>query len=59
MVRAPFLVITEPDFIESCLYCFKLLSFQISGSRPQNSGPSLGCLPLKNSNQDACNLKNN
>lgn len=22
-------------------------------------GPSLGCLPLKNSNQDACNLKNN
>lgn len=57
LVRAPFLVITEPYFIESYLYCSKLLSFQISGSRPQKSGPSLGCLPLKHSNQDACNLK--
>lgn len=57
LVRAPFLVITEPDFVKSYLYCFKLLSFQISGSRPQKSGPSFGCLPLKHSNQEAGNLK--
>ena len=57
LVRALFLVTTEPDFIESCFYCFKLLSFQISGTRPQKSGPSLCRLSLKNSNQDACNLK--